>query len=256
MSRFAKLSLASLIASAAILGLLAGLYAQTSVSSRVGPVFQADGTTPLLRASKTGDLVVQMGRGTYSEAVVRGNCYSGMTAVAGVSVASLSQGTTGPFTLANPAGSNKNLAVMNVSMGYVSGTFGAGNLTYSVNTNASAAAVTGTALTPTNNLVGQGNNAVAKLVTTSTLPATPTPIRNFVNLDAFVGTLALMLPEGLGRHQESYRADKLWLLGLEFKTFVRLPCQIVRTGRRVVYRLLSWNPYQPIFFRLVDALRC
>lgn len=71
---------------------------------------------------------------------------------------------------------------------------------------------------------------------------------------------ALMLPEGVGRHQESYRADKLWLLGLEFKTFVqafiRLPCQIVRTGRRVVYRLLSWNPYQPIFFRLLDALRC
>jgi hypothetical protein len=71
---------------------------------------------------------------------------------------------------------------------------------------------------------------------------------------------ALLLPEGPGRHRESYRADKLWLLGLEFKTFVqafvRLPCQIVRSGGRLVYRLLSWNPYQPIFFRLVDVLRC
>jgi hypothetical protein len=71
---------------------------------------------------------------------------------------------------------------------------------------------------------------------------------------------ALMLPEGVGRHRVAYRADKLWVLGLEFKTFVqafvRLPCQIVRTGRRLVYRLLSWNPYQPIFFRLVDVLRC
>ena len=71
---------------------------------------------------------------------------------------------------------------------------------------------------------------------------------------------ALMLPEGVGRHRESYRADKRWLLGLEFKTFVQafvqMPCQIVRTGRRIVYRLLSWNPYQRIFFRLVDALRC
>jgi hypothetical protein len=71
---------------------------------------------------------------------------------------------------------------------------------------------------------------------------------------------ALMLPEGVGRHQQSYRADKLWVLGLEFKTFVnafvQLPCQIVRTGRRLLYRLISWNRYQPIFFRLVDALRC
>ena len=71
---------------------------------------------------------------------------------------------------------------------------------------------------------------------------------------------ALMLPEGVGRHRETYRVDKRWVLGLEFKTFVqafvRLPCQIVRTSRRLVYRLLSWNRYQPIFFRLVDVLRC
>jgi hypothetical protein len=71
---------------------------------------------------------------------------------------------------------------------------------------------------------------------------------------------ALLLPEGVGRHRESCRADKLWLLGLEFKTFVqafvRLPCQIVRTGRGLLYRLISWNPCQPIFFRLIDALRC
>jgi Transposase DDE domain group 1 len=71
---------------------------------------------------------------------------------------------------------------------------------------------------------------------------------------------ALLLPAGTGRHHETYRADKLWVLGLEFKTFlqtfVRLPCLIVRTGRRLLYRLLTWNPHQPIFWRLVDVLRC
>jgi len=71
---------------------------------------------------------------------------------------------------------------------------------------------------------------------------------------------ALLLPEAPGRWQEKHRAEKRWLLGLEFRTFVnvfvRLPCQIVRTGRRLVYRLLSWNPHLPIFFRLVDRLRC
>ena len=50
------------------------------------------------------------------------------------------------------------------------------------------------------------------------------------------------------------------MLGLEFKAFVsafvRLPCQVIRTGRKLVYRLLGWNRYQPIFFRLLDVLRC
>src|SRR5262249_5604779 len=71
---------------------------------------------------------------------------------------------------------------------------------------------------------------------------------------------ALLLPEPPGRWAEKHRAEKRWVLGLEFKTFVnafvRLPCQIVRTGGQLVYRLLSWNPHLPIFFRLVDRLRC
>jgi Transposase DDE domain group 1 len=71
---------------------------------------------------------------------------------------------------------------------------------------------------------------------------------------------ALLLPEQPGRWQEKHQAEKRWVLGLEFKTFlnafVRLPCQIVRTGGRLVYRLLAWNPHLPIFFRLVDRLHC
>ena len=50
------------------------------------------------------------------------------------------------------------------------------------------------------------------------------------------------------------------MLGLEFKAFVaafvRLPCQVIRTGRKLVYRLLGWNPHLSIFFRLTAALRC
>ncbi len=71
---------------------------------------------------------------------------------------------------------------------------------------------------------------------------------------------ALLLPEEPGRWQERHRADKRWLLGLEFRTFVntfiRLPCQVARTGRRLVYRLLSYSPQLTIFFRLLDRLRC
>jgi hypothetical protein len=71
---------------------------------------------------------------------------------------------------------------------------------------------------------------------------------------------ALLLPEEPGRWQERHGAEKSWVLRLEFKTFVnafvRLPCQIVRSGRRLVYRLLAWNPHLGIFFRLVNQLRC
>jgi hypothetical protein len=70
---------------------------------------------------------------------------------------------------------------------------------------------------------------------------------------------ALSLPE-TGRWAEKYQADKLWLLSIEFKTFINtlvaMPCQIVRQAGRLVFRLLAYNRYQPIFFRLLDALRC
>ena len=68
---------------------------------------------------------------------------------------------------------------------------------------------------------------------------------------------ALLLPEQ-GRWAAKHREQKRAVLRMEFRGFVnaflRLPCQIVRTGRRIVYRLLSWNPWLEVFFRAVDAL--
>ena len=70
---------------------------------------------------------------------------------------------------------------------------------------------------------------------------------------------ALLLPEH-GRWAEKHRAEKQTVLTMEFKRFVnafiRVPCQIVRTGRRIVYRLLAWNPWQNVFFRGLAALGC
>jgi hypothetical protein len=39
-------------------------------------------------------------------------------------------------------------------------------------------------------------------------------------------------------------------------TITLMPCQIVRGGRRLIYRLLSWNEWQGVFLRVVHALRC
>jgi hypothetical protein len=71
---------------------------------------------------------------------------------------------------------------------------------------------------------------------------------------------ALLIPVNPGRWQEQHQKQKQTVLGLEFRTFVqafvRLPCQVIRTGRRLLYRLLSWNPYQAILFRVFAVLRC
>jgi hypothetical protein len=70
---------------------------------------------------------------------------------------------------------------------------------------------------------------------------------------------ALTLPETPGRWHEKHRNEKQWALKLEFKTFLNafmlLPCQITKTGRKLVYRLLGWNPHLAIFFRLINKLR-
>ncbi len=70
----------------------------------------------------------------------------------------------------------------------------------------------------------------------------------------------LLIPVQPGRWREHHQKQKQWVLGLEFRTFVqafvRMPCQLIRSGRRLLYRLLSWNPYQTIFFRVFESLRC
>jgi hypothetical protein len=70
--------------------------------------------------------------------------------------------------------------------------------------------------------------------------------------------LALSLPE-TGRDSEQRRDEKRTVLRMEFRTFVnglvRMPCQIVRTGRQLMYRLLNWSRWQAVLFRAVDALR-
>lgn len=72
--------------------------------------------------------------------------------------------------------------------------------------------------------------------------------------------LALSIPEpardGLARRQRL--EEKHSLLRMEFRTFVnyfiRIPAQIVRSGRRIIARILGWNRWQPLWFRLASCL--
>jgi Transposase DDE domain group 1 len=68
---------------------------------------------------------------------------------------------------------------------------------------------------------------------------------------------ALLVPIA-PRHRVKHTEERRTLLRMEFATycaaFIQLPCQLVRSGGRLIYRLLSWNPWQGVFLRLVERL--
>ena len=69
--------------------------------------------------------------------------------------------------------------------------------------------------------------------------------------------VALLLPEE-GRWSKRRQEEKQTLLRMDFGTFrqamISIPAQIIRGSRQIVYRLLSWNRWQEVFFRLLDQL--
>ena len=108
-------------------------------------------------------------------------------------------------------------------------------------------------------------NLIAQLK--SGVHALATPVDNLVSNWAYMvmaslawslkAWSALLVPVS-PRHEAKHKAEKRTLLRMEFTTFraafIEMPCQIVRGGRRLIYRMLSWNPWQGVFLRLVERL--
>ena len=46
------------------------------------------------------------------------------------------------------------------------------------------------------------------------------------------------------------------LCSIPYSTEINDLPQIIRAGRRLIYRLLNWTPWQGVFFRMLDQLRC
>lgn len=115
----------------------------------------------------------------------------------------------------------------------------------------------------------QQENILAQLAALRALHA---PVDNLLSNEAYMlmtalawnlkAWLALSLPEHTPSPTRATPkngekpAAKQRLLGWEFRTFVnyflRIPAQVIKTGRRVVVRLLAYNPWQPVFFRLIE----
>lgn len=68
--------------------------------------------------------------------------------------------------------------------------------------------------------------------------------------------MALLLPVH-PRWKSKHLADRNRILRMDFRTFINafiaVPAQIITTGRRIIYRLLCYHPWQHTFFRFLDA---
>jgi hypothetical protein len=108
-------------------------------------VAQAAGTggmSPDHREGKTLETIVGFAHGKYFEAASRGTLINACEQGTGVAPGT-ALGTTAFFSLYNPVDSQKRLAIKKVSIGYISGTLGAGTLYHSVNNSPTQAAPSG-----------------------------------------------------------------------------------------------------------------
>ena len=73
-------------------------------------------------------------------------------------------------------------------------------------------------------------------------------------IKAWYGLLLPVAP----RWREKHEAERDLVLRMGFRSFVHqlvlVPAQILRSGRRLVFRILGWRPRLPMMFRLLDAL--
>jgi hypothetical protein len=74
------------------------------------------------------------------------------------------------------------------------------------------------------------------------------------SLKAWCALLVPVSPRWAEQHEQQRRR----LLTMEFRTFqqafIDIPCQIVKTARTIRWRILAYNPWLGVFFRLLDAL--
>jgi len=155
---------------------------------KVGMISAADGTEVQARAGRSGETIVGNAHGFYAETAQRGATMEVCTAVAGVAPGTVLS-TTPPLALWNPPASGKNLVVLKASMGYVSGTLGAGSLCLAAVLSQATVPTTGTELTPVCSMLGLARG-VGRTFQGSTLASVPQIIRPLFTVGAFLATTA------------------------------------------------------------------
>ena len=159
------------------------------------PLSTSDGEKDPTRIGLQAEGIQAKLHGRYYEASLRGRVFIA-TQTAGVQIITQG-GTTSSFSLANPAGSGRNLVPIrwDLVMTATPGTPVVGIYGLYVNRDPRAAAVTGTAVAEFPVLLGTNAQAVGEPLTSSTLPAAPTLIRTL----GFKGTDSKKVPVGSQR---------------------------------------------------------
>ena len=142
---------------------------------------------------KRGNQYVVQGRSRYSALVAAGLVYGGSTDNAGVPPGT-AIGTGAGIVLHNPKQSPVKLEIVKVTVGYLSGTLGAGVIMHGLNSDVDAAIPTGTAIVVLNQLAGsmeadKGSHGL--LFDAATLPASPSLLRPFCSLQASLASTAV-----------------------------------------------------------------
>ena len=153
---------------------------------KVGPQASSDGAQATARMDKTGALCMTQSHGGYTEAAYRGVIMEAANAIAGVAPGTTLT-TTPPICIWNPPSSGKNLSILKASMGYVSGTFGAGSILLAAVLSQTTVPTTGAELTPMCSLLGMPRG-VGRVFTGSTLASVPQIIRPIFSFGAILAT--------------------------------------------------------------------
>ena len=171
----------------------------TLVQYRTGTQAYADGTEQPPQVGRQGQTVVDDCHARYYQlnfrsSIGEANSFVACTAVAGTAPGTVLS-TTPPFILWNPPSSGKNLFIIRVSVGYVSGTLGLGQLWYAAGLAQIGKPTTGTVLPVQSTVIGNLAVGAGQAFQASTLVAVPSPFRpSPFNFSPYAGGGAVLNP--------------------------------------------------------------
>lgn len=165
-----------------------------SIAGTVGrPTTRTTGTQTMRMGDKN-EQIVALGRAAKAEQTQNGEMFAAFIPPGTGQAPGTAIGTTACFTLAS-SNATVRLVVHKIMVGYISGTLGAGTLALLAHQAAAGVVAPsgGTAITPTNMLLGSATVSVANCRFNNTVPASGLMVRAITNLTALLASTAVGL---------------------------------------------------------------